>query len=136
MGPMRLARLAALAVMGGVVVSVIACGTNPVGVESCRKIEHARCENAPGCGIDLSTPVHRGDTPELAVNACERFYDDACLHGLAAPTDPGAIAVQACVDAINNGDCTVVKNPETHPACAFLNPPAPAPTATADAATE
>lgn len=101
-----------------------ACGTDPVGVESCRKIEHARCENARACGIDLAKPTHRDDTPELDVVACERFYDDACLHGLAAPTDPGSVAVQACVDAINNGDCSVVKNPETHPACAFLVPPA------------
>ncbi|HEY8077236.1 MAG TPA: hypothetical protein VIF62_24085, partial [Labilithrix sp.] len=88
---------------------VFACGTDPVGVESCKKIEHARCENAPACGIDLGTPVHRGDTPELAVVACERFYDDACLHGFAAPADPGDTAVQACIDAINTSDCSVVK---------------------------
>jgi hypothetical protein len=103
---------------------VLACGTDPVGVDSCRKIEHARCENAPACGIDLSTPAHRGDTPELAVAACNRFYDDACLHGLVTSSDPGSVAVQACVDAINTADCAVVKNPEIHPACAFLNPPA------------
>jgi hypothetical protein len=112
---------------------VLACGTDPVGVESCRKIEHARCENAPACNIDLSHPAHRGDTPELAVAACDRFYDDACLHGLVTNNDPGSIAVQACVDAINTADCAVVKNPELHPACAFLLPPAQA---AADAGTD
>jgi hypothetical protein len=130
---MRLARLVALGFVGTVTATVLACGTDPVGVEACRKIEHARCANAPGCGIDLSHPVHRGDTPELAVVACKNFYDDACLHGLSAPTDPGNVAVDACVDAINNGDCSVVKTPETTPACSFLIPPA-APAPTPDAA--
>jgi hypothetical protein len=117
--------------------SALACGTEPVGVDSCRKIEDARCENAMSCGIDLSKPVHRGDTPSQDVGACKRFYEDACLHGLAAPTDPGAVAVQACVDAINNTpDCDVVKNPEKSPACAFLIPPAPPPAPAADAATD
>lgn len=102
--------------------NLLACGTDAVGVDSCRKIEQARCENAPSCGIDLTMPVHRGDTPERNVAECIRFYDDACLHGLVASSDPGAISVQACVDAINTGDCTVVKNPETNASCAFLNP--------------
>src|SRR5262249_8311596 len=118
--------VAALGVLG----LALACGTDAVGVESCRTIEKTRCENAPRCGIDLTKPRHEGSSPDDHVAACARFYDDACLHGLAAPTDPGAVAVQACVDAINAGDCTVVKNPETHPACAFLVPPAPAPAPT------
>jgi hypothetical protein len=124
----------ACALPGVFVVAMVACGTDPVGVESCRKIEHARCENAPACGIDLSRPVHRGDSPEKDVTACIRYYDDACLHGLAIPNDPGSIAVDACVDAINNGDCSVVKKPESHPACGFLAPqPPPAPAPAVDA---
>lgn len=120
--------------------SAFACGTEPVGVESCRKIEGARCENAKSCGIDLSTPVHRRDAPtpdkqdQQDVGACKRFYDDACLHGLVTTTDPGAVQAQACVDAINTTqDCDIVKNPEKHPACSFLLPPA-APAATTPAA--
>lgn len=131
--PAYVRALVALLAMGGLV-SALACGTDPVGVGSCRQIEEARCENANSCGIDLTKPVHRGDSPSLDVGACKRFYQDACLHGLAAPNDPGAVAVQACVDAINNtSDCEIVKAPEKHPACAFLIPPA-APAA--DAATE
>lgn len=133
---MRLAGLMSLGFVGAVTAAVLACGTDPVGVESCRKIERARCENAPGCGIDLSHPVHRGDTPELSVAACNQFYDDACLHGLAAPSDPGNVAVDACIAAINTGDCSVVKNPETHPACSFLQPPAQTPAPAADASDE
>lgn len=112
-----------------------ACGTDPVGVETCRKIEGARCENANSCGIDLSKPVHRGDSPSLDVGACKRFYEDACQHGLVTTTDPGAVAADACVNAINTTtDCDIVKNPEKHPACAFLLPPAAPPEA--DAAAE
>jgi hypothetical protein len=127
--------VAAVATVG--MVGAMACETNAVGVESCRKIEGARCENAFSCGIDLSKPVHRGDSPSDDVGACKRYYEDACLHGLATTEDPGAVAVQACVDAINDAtDCAIVRNPEKSPACAFLIPPAPpvAPAPVADAA--
>jgi hypothetical protein len=113
------------------VTSVMACGTDPVGVDSCRRIEQARCENAPACGIDISKPVHRGDSSELDVAACIRFYDDACMHGFVAPTDPGAVDVDTCIAAINTGDCSVVLKPESSPACGFLVPPAAAPPADA-----
>jgi hypothetical protein len=115
--------------------NVVACGTSAVGVESCKKIEGARCENANSCNISLASPAHRGDTAVLDVVACKRFYDDACLHGLVVTVDPGVVAVDACVAAINNAtDCAIVKNPEKAPACAFLVPPAAAPVV--DAATE
>lgn len=124
----------ALVMLG--VAGAMACGTEPVGVESCRKIEGARCENARSCGIDLSTPVHRGDSPSDDVGACKRYYEDACLHGLVTTTDPGSVAVQACVDAINGTtDCEVVKSPEKSPACAFLLPPAAPVAPVVDAAT-
>lgn len=115
-----------------------ACGTDPVGVDACRRVETVRCESAPACGLDLGRPVHRGDDPKNAVAACIRYYDDACLHGIEAPEDPGNVKTQACVDAIVNGSCDVVKTPETHPDCAWLIPPAPAPApaAPADAAAE
>jgi len=133
---MRALVLVIAAALGGAI--VLACGTDPVGVETCRRVETARCENAPTCGIQLGTPTHRGDDPKSAVAACVRYYDDACLHGLEAPEDPGSVKTQACVDAINNGSCDVVKKPETHPDCAWLVPPAapPAPAPAADAATE
>jgi len=59
------------------------------------------------------------------VDACIRFYDDQCLHGLASGTDPGPTAVNACVAAIHSaartsGGCSVVANPSTSAACAWL----------------
>ncbi len=141
---MLLRRVYVRAVVAAVVtlglMSAFACGTDPVGIESCRKIEDARCENAKSCGIDISgNPVHRrdGTTPDLQaqedVGACKRYYEDACLHGLVTTSDPGAVQAQACVDAINNTtDCDIVKNPEKTPACAFLLPPA-APVVVAEA---
>lgn len=134
--PLRTLASRSLAVLAvGVLAGVIACGSDPVGVETCRTIERTRCENAPSCGISLDQPVHRGDSAEDAVRSCIQFYEDACRHGLAAPTDPGALELQACVDAINTGDCNVVRAPESHPACAFLVPPA-ATTATDAAAAQ
>ena len=102
-----------------------ACGTDAVGVETCRQVEEARCRQAPKCPeIDLANPKHRG-APQTDVDACIRFYHDACLHGLATNTDPGALARQQCIDAINKGDCTVVEHPESDPACLWLVPPQP-----------
>lgn len=109
----------ALAGLGG----TVACGTEAVGVDACRKIEKVRCESAGACGIDLIRPVHAGEGPKADVAACTRYYDDQCLHGLVMAKEPGAQAVDACVDAIINGDCSVVEAPETAPACAFLVPP-------------
>jgi hypothetical protein len=109
-----------------------ACGTDAVGVEACRQIEEARCKVAPNCGVSLAKPVHR-DSPQTDIDACISFYRDECLHGLSTPTDPGQVAVQACVDAINRGNCDVLKHPEIDPSCAFLIPPAPAPTPDAGA---
>lgn len=132
----RLARrgLPIVAVSLGIA-AFLACGTDPVGVDACRRIEGARCESAYGCGIDLTKPVHRGDTPSLDVGACKRYYEDACLHGLVAREDPGSVKVEACVQAITdpNTSCEVVRTPEIHPACAFLSS---APATPADAATD
>jgi len=115
--------------------STAGCETQAVGVETCRRIETARCENARRCGIDLSIPLHQGSSPSDDVGACKRYYDVACLHGLVAPTDPGPVAAQACVDALNAAtNCDVIKHPETSPACAFLNPPDASPSSDAASA--
>ena len=106
--------------------TTFACGTSPVGVESCQKIERVRCESAQACGLKLDRPAHQGETPEQAVAACIRYYDDQCLHGLATTIEPSSQAVDACVNAIITGDCEIVKAPETNAACKFLIPPASA----------
>ncbi len=102
-----------------------ACGTDAVGVDACRQIESARCKAAPKCDVSLEPPHTTAGTD---VDACIRFYDTACLHGLAAGSDPGAIAVNACVAAIGDHPCSpgrtnLVKTPELDPACAWLVPP-------------
>jgi hypothetical protein len=96
-----------------------ACGTDANGIETCKKIEEARCRRAPDCGMSLATPVHVGND----VNACIRYYDDACLHGIAG-NEPSAAALNACIAAINS-DCNAVQTPESNAACIFLvpNPP-------------
>lgn len=101
----------------------VACGTEPVGIESCQKIERVRCESAGACGIDLGRPAHSGTGAESDVAACIRYYDDQCLHGLVLTKEPETKLVDACVTAIIEGDCTIVAEPETHPACSFLKPP-------------
>jgi hypothetical protein len=131
--PNARARLAvALTAFAGVGALVFACGTDAVGIDACRQVESARCLQAPNCGIDLTIPVHR-DTPKTDIDACIRFYHEQCLHGLAAAKDPGTQAVKECVDAINTGDCKVVKDPTLAPACTWLIPPAPPPEADAAA---
>ena len=115
-----------------VVIAVGACGTDAIGIDTCRQVEEARCRQAAHCpGIDLSQPVHR-NSPITDVDSCIRYYHDACLHGLAAPADPGAVATKACVDAINTGDCAIVITPQLAPACVWLVPPASVVDAAAD----
>jgi hypothetical protein len=106
----------------GIILGFVACNSSAVGVEACKQIEQARCLNAPACGFPLTPPVSR-DGVGHELDACVRYYDDACKHGLASKIDPGPAAVQACVDAINHGSCNVVEAPESDPACAFLIPP-------------
>lgn len=110
-----LATLVAVLVTG----AVSACGTDAVGIDSCRKLENARCEKAPECGISLAKPPHEG-APEDDVTACKRYYKDACLHGLPSGKDPGELEVDACVAAIREGSCDVVRTPSLAPACVFL----------------
>ena len=97
-----------------------ACGSDATGVDTCKRIEEARCRRAPGCRIQLEPPYF---TSGNAVDACIRFYDTACLHGLEA-SDPGPVVVSACVDAISNPAtaCSVVASPQTDPKCAWLVP--------------
>src|SRR5690242_19222484 len=68
-----------------------ACGVETVGLDACRQIESARCEEAPSC-------------PDLGVkdvDACKRYYRDQCLHGLSISESPGTPAVDKCVNAIH-----------------------------------
>ena len=115
-----------------------ACGTAPIGVEACQRIERVRCECAPACQIDLRRLLHSGSSSTSDVASCTRYYEDQCLHGLVTTKEPSPQSVDACVAAIApiNGtcDCTVVKTPEVHPSCQFLVPPVTA--TTTDASTD
>jgi hypothetical protein len=132
-------KLAAILIAGGsVLVPAAGCGTDAVGVSTCRDIEYARCEAAPSCPKLFDVPD---------VHACKRFYRDQCLHGLAASHEPGAPKVRACVEAIRKAGrcaksgesltdcgslqddstgakntCDVIQSPEKLDACAFLQP--------------
>lgn len=112
---MRILRIAAPA-FAGVLVAVAACGNGADGVDACKQIEEARCKLAPACGITLQPPYHTAGTD---VDACIRYYNIACLHGLEVG-NPGPTAVNACVAAIT--DCATASAPQTNPACAWLVP--------------
>lgn len=119
-----LARLVAVAALGSVVfLQAVACGTDPVGVDACQRIEQARCESAQACGIDLGRPTHSGSSEAENVAACTRYYQDQCLHGLSSGAEPGSDKVDACVSAILTGTCDTVREPQTNAACSFLIPP-------------
>jgi len=114
------------------------CGTAAVGIEACRDIETARCEAAQYCGrID-------------DVQACQRFYRDHCLHGLAKGVElPADDQIADCVQTIERagqcakkdrfarldqceqpvtssspltGACQIVLFPEWSAECSFLGP--------------
>jgi hypothetical protein len=108
-----------------------ACSTDAVGVDACKQIEAARCKAAGACSVALEPP-HAASGSQ--VDACIRFYDIACLHGLALGSDPGSTAVNACVAAIGDHPCrpdggNLVLYPEKDPDCAWLLPPSASPEA-------
>src|SRR5580658_3967281 len=106
-----------IAVLAALALSGAGCGTSPVGVNACKQIEEARCRHAPTCGVSLQPPY---STNGNDVDECIRFYEVACLHGLAVP-DPGAAAVNACVAAIQSSPCGAgAPLFETDPACEWL----------------
>ena len=118
------------------------CGTSAVGVDDCRNIEQARCRAGASCVDSNGAPMIED------VDACERYYRDHCLHGLAVKPPAGA-SVSACVNVIEaagrcaKGDptialedcpkrvtatkpglaqaCDVVTHPELATECAFLS---------------
>ncbi|WP_394839609.1 hypothetical protein LVJ94_22240 [Pendulispora rubella] len=111
------------ALAGLVAVAVGACGTEPTGVETCRRIEEERCRAAAACGnIDLDVPKHNGDSVGDKVEGCILWYHDACLHGL-MNSEPDNRSVEVCIEAIKAGDCNVVAHPEQSPACLWIVPP-------------
>jgi hypothetical protein len=123
---------------------LLSCGTDAVGIETCRDIEVARCDAALSCGLidDAAT--------------CKRFARDHCLHGVAVET-PSATQVNSCISTIEslgrcakrNGRnssiaeceadgsrelgnrpedvCELVLEPELARDCRFLTPPEPEP---------
>jgi hypothetical protein len=101
------------------------CGSSAVGVDACKSVEDARCRAASACGVLLQPPY---STTGSDVDECIRFYDVACLHGLAGGSDPGPTGVNACVAAITSHPCdkggpNLVESPQSSPACAWLVPP-------------
>jgi hypothetical protein len=101
------------------------CNSDAVGVDACKAVEEARCQQVPNCpSIQVSPPIQY--TSGSATDACIRYYDTACGHGLAV-SDPGTQAVNACVAAITNhgtdNNCDWVSYPWHAPDCAWLSPP-------------
>lgn len=121
-------------------IGLVACATEAVGVDSCRKIEYARCDAASHCPTTFGAAINP--------SACRLFYRDHCLHGLAS-ADPGIGKVGDCVRDINllgecaAGDetatpsscdlefqsltsdvttaCGLISQPQSIPSCAFLD---------------
>ena len=117
--PLLLLALAGL----GVAVTGAGCGSNAQGIDACKSIEQARCQQIPNCpDVSVSPPIWY--TTGSAVDACNRYYDTACGHGLSIGSNPSTSDVNACVAAINANGCGVVASPQSDPACAWLVPPA------------
>jgi hypothetical protein len=120
-------------------VNAAGCGTDAQGVDDCRDIEQARCSAAKSCGTVTD------------VDACQRFYRDQCLHGLAV-SPPSSTVLNACLATIKSAGacamsdagvatelnacapapsvsapkaktaCDLVANPEWAEECSFLAP--------------
>ena len=94
-------------------IGLVACATEAIGVDSCRKIEYARCDAASHCPGTFSSKINP--------SACRLFYRDHCLHGLSY-ADPGVSKVGKCVDDIVSlGECAAAEGEDaallSNPSC-------------------
>src|ERR1700683_4856475 len=101
------------------------CGTSANGVGQCKQIEEARCayaathcQSGPN-PIQLTPPYY---TSGSAQQACDRYYDTACLNGLANTPPSGQTSVNDCIQAIQSS-CALTETPWNDPRCAWLIPP-------------
>ncbi len=121
---MRAPLVATLALLAVAVVVAGGCSSGAIDVAGCKQIEEARCRQAPACQIPIEPPYF---TTDGDVDACIRYYDVACLHGLVSGA-PASSALDACVAAIQNDtlakdDCAIVKEPQSDTAdCGWLLP--------------
>lgn len=121
-GAKKRGRGRALVAVISALLSAAACGSDAVGIETCRRIESARCEVADACG----------DLKDL--DDCQRYYRDQCLHGLGVP-EPSTREVDECVAALQaaaecaraeessgacQNACRLMSEPGRAPECAFL----------------
>src|SRR5271170_5743346 len=99
--------LSAVVLVGGALAVVVAgCGSSATGVDACKSIEEARCNRLPDCPqVTVSPPIWY--TTGSAVDACNRYYQTACAHGLSIGSNPPTAEVNACVAAINKS-CAAV----------------------------
>jgi hypothetical protein len=121
----RVIALVSVVTVVGIVVSVVACGATANDVAACRQIESARCVQAGAMNcLDLSYPIHEGNSTADNVTACQLFYNDACLHGFVTTAALSTNKVNGCLKAINTAtSCEVILEPQTSPECAWLIPP-------------
>lgn len=98
---LRAALLVSLGLACAVAPVVVAgCGPESIGVESCRKIEGARCEAAAACGFSADEVAN-----------CKLLYNDQCLHGIENKAHrPTETETEACVAAVQAaGACAAAK---------------------------
>lgn len=87
-------RAAAALVLSGLGFGVTQCGSDATGIEACRRIETRRCELALGC------PEFPDVTSENDVTECKLIYEDQCDFGIAQGQDPDDLAVDLCLQAL------------------------------------
>jgi hypothetical protein len=81
--------LVAVLVASGLAALAASCGTDAVGIDACRQIELARCDEAPVCAAGFD------------VDRCREIYRDQCLHGIENTAHPPSDAeIADCVAAI------------------------------------
>lgn len=88
----------------------LACDNEARGIETCRRLEGARCARAPQC-----IPNFQG-----TAESCTRFYEVHCGSGVQpAVRDPTSLELDNCLAAISQS-CDAVIDPTQVSACGFL----------------
>ena len=91
-------RAVAALLVSGLGLGLSHCSSDAKGIEACQRIESRRCELAVGC------PEFPAVTDDADIIECKQVYRDQCDFGIAQGQDPDELAIELCLQALEEAN--------------------------------